>query len=313
MEFTLAGAKEDASRGTSEKAAIRWHPGFYGAAELELISDKDVLEFQREYILGKEPMRMDLLIIKKLADVRIENEIGRIFKRYNVVEYKSPKDGLSIDDYYKTVGYACLYKGLGDMVNQIPAEEITVSIFRENYPRELFEELRKSGRVTEERFPGIFYITGNVLFDTQIVVTGRLSGETHSGLRILSRTAAEEDVRAFLRKTRELKNPGDRNNADAVLQISISANKGLYEKIRRDSGMCEALRRLMKDDIDEMIAETLAEETAKAKAEGMEKGIDNAILSVIANLMDTMKWTAEQAMEAIKVPLDDRGRYSSQL
>ncbi len=77
--------------------------------------------------------------------------------------------------------------------------------------------------------------------------------------------------------------------------------------------MCEALRRLMKDDIDEMIAETLAEETAKAKAEGMEKGIDNAILSVIANLMDTMKWTAEQAMEAIKVPLDDRGRYSSQL
>ncbi len=35
---------------------------------------------------------MDLLIIKKLADVRIENEIGRIFKRYNVVEYKSPQD-----------------------------------------------------------------------------------------------------------------------------------------------------------------------------------------------------------------------------
>ncbi|MCI9144202.1 MAG: hypothetical protein HFH87_16545, partial [Lachnospiraceae bacterium] len=80
------------------------------------------------------------------------------------------------------------------MVNQIPAEELTVSIFRENYPRELFEELRKSGRVLEERFPGIFYITGNVLFDTQVVVTGRLSGENHSGLRILSRTAAEEDV-----------------------------------------------------------------------------------------------------------------------
>ena len=47
---------------------------FYGATELELISDKDVLEFQREYILGKEPMRMDLLIIKKLADVRIESK-----------------------------------------------------------------------------------------------------------------------------------------------------------------------------------------------------------------------------------------------
>ena len=308
MGLILAGA-EDACGGTSGKAEIRWHPGFYGAAEIELISDKDVLEFQREYILGKEPVRMDLLIIKKLADVRIENEIGRIFKRYNVVEYKSPEDGLSIDDYYKTVGYACLYKGLGDRVNQIPAEELTVSIFRENYPRELFEELRRAGRVLEERFPGIFYITGNVLFDTQVVVTGRLSGEPHSGLRILSRTAAEEDVRAFLRQARELTNPGDRNNADAVLQVSISANEVLYEKIRRDSGMCEALRRLMKDEI----AEILEEETTKAKVEGREEGMDNAMLSAITNLMDTMKWTAEEAMEAIKVPLADRGRYSSQL
>ncbi|MCI9142617.1 MAG: hypothetical protein HFH87_08355 [Lachnospiraceae bacterium] len=116
-------------------------------------------------------------------------------------------------------------------------------------------------------------------------------------------------------------NPGDRNNADVVLQVSISANEDLYEKIRRDSGMCEALRRLMKDEI----AEILAEETTKAKIagmekgmeegmeRGMEKGMENAMLSAIANLMDTMKWTAEQAMEAIKVPLADRGRYSSQL
>lgn len=66
-----------------ETATIQWHPGFYSAAELELHSDKGVLAFQREYNLSKEPLRMDLLIIKKLADVRIENEIGRIFKRYN--------------------------------------------------------------------------------------------------------------------------------------------------------------------------------------------------------------------------------------
>lgn len=120
-------------------AAIQWHPGFCSAAELELISNKDILEFQREYHLSKEPIRMDLLIIKKLADVRTENEIGHIFKKYNVVEYKSPEDSLSIDDYYKTIGYACLYKGLGTTVNQIPAEELTISIFREGYPRELLK------------------------------------------------------------------------------------------------------------------------------------------------------------------------------
>ena len=60
---------------------ISWHPGFYGAAELEFLSNKGDLEFQREYNLSKEPVRMDLLIIKKLSDVRIENELGHIYSR----------------------------------------------------------------------------------------------------------------------------------------------------------------------------------------------------------------------------------------
>lgn len=300
-----------------EKTAIQWHPGFYGAAELELIANKDILEFQREYNLSKEPLRMDLLIIKKMANVRLENEIGRIFKKYNIVEYKSPEDGLSIDDYYKTTGYACLYKGLGDTVNQIPAEELTVSIFRESYPKELFETLKKSGVKLDERFPGIYHVLGNVLFDTQIVVTSRLNPKKHSGLRILSKRASEEDIRNFLLTNGQLTEPGDKNNADAVLQVSISANEKLYNEIRRNMGMCEALRRLMKDEIAEEIAAASEAASAAAKAEGIKEGIkegtDNAILSSITNLMDTMKWTAEQAMEAIKVPVADRGKYASRL
>lgn len=78
-----------------EAVNIQWHPGFYGATELEFLSNKGDLEFQREFNLSKEPIRMDLLIIKKLSDVRIENELGHMFKKYNVVEYKSPDDALS--------------------------------------------------------------------------------------------------------------------------------------------------------------------------------------------------------------------------
>ncbi len=43
-----------------EKTAIQWHPGFCSAAEIELISNRGELEFQREYNLGKEPLRMEL-------------------------------------------------------------------------------------------------------------------------------------------------------------------------------------------------------------------------------------------------------------
>lgn len=137
---------------------IQWHPAFYGAAELEFRENKQDLLFEREYNLSKEPIRVDLLIIKKITEAKIHNEIGKIFRKYNVIEYKSPEDGLTIDDYYKTVGYACLYKGLGEKVNQIPAEELTVSLVRDTYPFEMVKELKRMGMEVNERYPGIYYI-----------------------------------------------------------------------------------------------------------------------------------------------------------
>lgn len=88
---------------------------------------------------------MDLLIIRKTADIQIKNEIGRMFRTYNVIDYKSPDDSLSISDYYKTMAYACLYKGLEGKPDQIPDREVTVSFVRERYPRKLFKALRQEG------------------------------------------------------------------------------------------------------------------------------------------------------------------------
>lgn len=48
----------------AEKAEIiHWHPGFYGAVELELKQNKSDLIFENEHQLSKEPLRMDMLII----------------------------------------------------------------------------------------------------------------------------------------------------------------------------------------------------------------------------------------------------------
>ena len=282
-----------------EAVSIQWHPAFYGAAELEFLSNKGDLEFQREFKLGKEPIRMDLLIIKKLTDIRIENELGHIFKKYNVVEYKSPDDALSIDDYYKTVGYACLYKGLGETVDQIPAHELTVSIFRESYPRQMFRAMKNLGMEIKERYPGIYYISGGqFLFDTQVVVTRQLGQETHQTLRVLSKHVEEEDVRAFVGRAMRVSKSGERNNIDAVLQASVSANKEIYEAIRRrDKVMCEALRELMKEDFEKQERETKRE----------------TLLEAIRNLMETMGCSAEQAMAALKIPDADKGKYIARL
>ena len=129
---------------------------------------------------------------------------------------------------------------------------------------------------------------------TQIVVTKQLEKETHRTLRVLSKHVQEEDVRAFVEKAGKMTEPGDRNNIDAVLQVSVSANREIYEAIRRcDKIMCDALRELMKEDFEETKQETL--------------------LETIKNLMDTMKWTAEQAMTAMKIPDADRGKYIAKL
>ena len=161
---------------------IQWHPAFYAAARLELSSNRTELDFQCEYNLGKKPLQIDLLVIKKLGDAQIENEIGHIFRQYNIVEYKSPDDGLTIDDFFKTVGYACIYKGLAESVDQIPIDQMTVSLFREGYPRGLFRSLKKYGLRIRKKCRGIYYIEG-LFVPAQVVVTRELEGQGHGGRR----------------------------------------------------------------------------------------------------------------------------------
>lgn len=192
-----------------------------------------------------------------------------------------------------------MYKGLGETVDKIPANELTISIFRERYPREMFEAMKNLGLEIKEHYPGIYYISGKqALFDTQIVVTKQLDEQMHRTLRVLSKHVKEEDVRAFVEKAAQISEPGDRNNVDAVLQVSVSANKEIYEAIkRRDKIMCEALRELMKEDFEKQERETKQE----------------TLVETIKNLMDTMKWTAEQAMTAMKIPDADKGKYITKL
>ena len=141
----------------TEQERISWHPAFRAAAELELREDIDDLIFESEHPLSSEPLRVDLLILHlKNQNKVLHNEIGKIMRKHNIIEYKGPNDQLSIDTLYKILGYACLYKSFGNTVNAIPMQDITVSIFREAYPQELFRLLRSENYTIEERYMGIF-------------------------------------------------------------------------------------------------------------------------------------------------------------
>ena len=251
---------------------IQWHPGFYAGIELELKAYH--LSFEQEHQLTRGPLSIDLLIIKKLMDEKIDNDIAEIFRRHNVVEFKSPEDELSIDVFFKTQAYAGLYKASGETVNEIPADEVTVSLFRDVYPREMADQLKALGYTITQRHPGIYQIDGKLPFPTQLVVTSQLRPGQHTVLRILSNHAEQKDIEDFIKASMHYKDSGDRARADSILQVSASANKALYREIyqRGDASMCEALMEIMKDDIDKKVEQGRAEGEAKGRTEGEAQG-----------------------------------------
>ncbi|MDR0759045.1 MAG: hypothetical protein LBF74_02920, partial [Treponema sp.] len=100
---------------------IPWHPAFVQAIKLELEPYKDVLEFLTEYQLTSEPLEIDVVIVKKNPELIIKKNIARIFKGVNILEYKSPDDYFSIQDFYKVLSYGYLYAAL----NKIRVQDMT--------------------------------------------------------------------------------------------------------------------------------------------------------------------------------------------
>ena len=127
----------------------------------------------------------------------------------------------------------------------------------------MFLTLQKYGHKIEEKYPGIYYVTEHLPFPAQIIVTQELEPREHRSLRILSNHAKKEDIEEFLRNVEEMNTPRDRQNVEAVLQVSVKANDELYREIRRDANMCDALRELMKDDQEH--ARKLGESEGEAK------------------------------------------------
>lgn len=242
--------------GKTEK--LQWHPAFCAATELELRQDLDILELIPEYNLSKKPLQIDLVIIKKMDWKRtLQNEIGHIMRGHNILEYKGPGDELTIDSFFKVIGYASLYKAQGIAVNKISASEVTVSFFRNAYPKALFQELKKEGYILKKMYPGIYYVRGKVPFPVQVVVTSQLERKAHCSLRVLTTQVEMQDAELFLEQIHYLESKNERSNIDSVLQVSVNANKQVYSLLRRKNEMCEALRELMKDEIEKELENKL--------------------------------------------------------
>jgi len=230
---------------------VQWHPAFYSAMHLELKENKEDLEFTEELILNTLPLRVDMLVVKKKTSCNINNEIGRMFQMYNLLEYKSPEDMLNYDVFLKGMAYAYLYKAKEEHVDEIMLEDITLTFIRERKPIKLFKKLQNEKFRIEEKWNGIYYIIKEGNIKTQIVVTKELSRENHIWLNSLSANMNENKISELIHTTKSLELHDEKMQADSIWEVVATVNKEIIEKVREDEKMCKALAEIMKPEIDE--------------------------------------------------------------
>jgi flagellar biosynthesis/type III secretory pathway protein FliH len=123
-----------------------------------------------------------------------------------------------------------------------------------------------------------------------------LSKKGHSSLRVLSAQVEREDIQNFLTDSEQLNEQGDRENIDAVLQVSVAANTLAYDEIRKEAGnMCEALRELFKDEINQGFIDGEKKGKLEGKLEGRLEGRLETLISLVKDDILTLSEAAQRA------------------
>lgn len=233
-----------------EEKNTQWHPAFTGAIHMEFLENKADLDYQSEVILNTMPLRVDMILIKKKPDIILKNEIGRIFKRYNLLEYKSPKDSLNYNTFLKGIAYAYLYKSYEDYVDEILLSDVTLTFIREQPPRKLFKKLDELHLVVEEVAKGIYYISGYNEISIQIIVTRELDKNQHIWINSLTSRISKQHIKKIISTTTNLTELDDRNYASSVWEVVTVENRDLINQLRGNDEMFGALAEIMKPEID---------------------------------------------------------------
>ena len=176
----------------TSKRRVDWHEAASCAFQIELKDYSHILEYISEYPLGKNSYRIDLLVIKKLTDEMISKNIARIFRTFNLLEIKGVGSSISIDSYYKTIGYAgLLIAQMGkserdSRKTQYSSLDVSLTLLSCHYPRKLMKHLREDRKIPVAKISDGVYHINKETFPIQIIVTRELSPEDNLYLHCLT-------------------------------------------------------------------------------------------------------------------------------
>ena len=259
-----------------EQSNIAWHPAFVEAIKLELDDYGEDLEFHVEFQLTAEPLKIDCVIIKKVKSLVIEKNIAAIFRDVNLLEYKSPDDYISTNDFYKVYGYACLYASL----EKVSVSEMTLTFIGSHYPRELLKHLKKiRGYTVEEKSPGIYTVVGDIL-PIQIIDNRRLSAEENLWLRELNFL----DLAEMRRILTEINRLGKAARITAYLDVIARANEEILPEVLKMSDGTLSLQQIFEKA--GFAAAWEAKGEVRGEARGEVRGEERKAMDIAQNMVN---------------------------
>jgi hypothetical protein len=242
-----------------EEERLDWHVAFFEAIQAELSEYRQVLDFTYQRQLSAEPLRIDVVIIKKAGSATLKKNIAAIFREVNIIEYKSPEDYISERDFYKAYGYACLYASL----EKIPIDNLTLTFAGSRHPKKLIGHLEKKRRfAVAEKSPGVYIVSGDIL-PIQIIDSRKLSADENIWLRDLDNRL---DAHEYRRITNEAARHGGASELGAYLNVITRANKEILEEVLSMSGTTLTLEQIFEK------TGVLARFETKYRSEGEENG-----------------------------------------
>lgn len=225
---------------------IQYHQAFCVSMENELLEDRDNMRCMSEVVLNTMPNKIDMMIVKE-ADVEPGSGIGNIFRRYNLVEYKSPEDELNISTYNRSIAYMFLYHVYKVGNVYLEPDEYSLTFVRERKPKKLMKLLGEKNYSINEYEPGIYHIIRPGYVDMQIIVTIELE-DRYIWLKCLSDKVTREQAEQLTDRINIMEGK-DRIRAESVLDLMIRLNAD-KEWMKEVTGM-GAFRDLFKAEFEE--------------------------------------------------------------
>ncbi len=111
----------------------------------------------------------------------------------------------------------------------------------------------------------------------------------------------------------------DDENASGILkllEVLLSSDREVKEKkeiLQNDFSI--EMTKTLEREVSTMcnLSKGVEQGIQKGIEQGIEQGIEKGILLSIRNLMETMGWSVEQAMEVLKIPEEEKSKYLDEL